>query len=170
MFKYTSASKEEELGLNTRDYTEEQLQRFCRSSPGERRVVGPLTRNLRAAGSAWSCEKFQMPSLRRPSQKTITSDFPLTVRVFQLLVVLFTQTPDEGSLWQAVTLICKEAESSPNNVHRVMHSATGWLNMLHPVVLHYNDLQNLCQLENLLLFIMHDAVPSGKVMVYVFIV
>lgn len=108
-----------------------------------------------------------MPSLRRPSQKTITSDFPLTVRVFQLLVVLLTQTPDEGSLWQAVTLICKEAESSRNNVHRVMHSATGWLNMLHPVVLHYNDLQNLCQLQNLL-FIMYDAVQSGKVMVCVY--
>lgn len=90
-----------------------------------------------------------MPSLRRPSQKTITSEFPLTVRVFQLLVVLFTQTPDEGSLWQAVTLICTEAESRGNNVHRAMHSATGWLNMLHPVVLHYNDLQNLCQLHNL---------------------
>lgn len=52
MFKYTPVSKEEEPGLNTRDYTEEQLQRLCRSSPGERRVVGPLTRNLRAAGSA----------------------------------------------------------------------------------------------------------------------
>lgn len=66
-------------------------------------------------------------------------------------------------MWQAVALICEEAEPSRNNAHRV----TGWLNMLHPVVLHYNDLGNLCTVSaQNVLFIRHAAAPSDGLCIY----